>query len=157
MTLEQKTREVLSFLFEGYKKDGGGYIYPITEVAERLNLDPHEFGSFLLNRGLIKEQRFMPDSFECSISISGILAIAPDYFADNVSKVLSTLGVTGNGWTGLTEILDFEPSHQSRVRDIATVLDNQGYVELQYQAEDVYAKLNIVGKDFYERNKAKFQ
>lgn len=156
MNLQQTQNKVLEFLFEGYIEYGGNPIFSISEVITAEDeLTPEEIGKHLLNQGLIKDQRFFPNDFQCGISISGISAIRPNYFDEYASRLMSTLGLTGNEWLSIMEALEFEPKAEMRARDLAKVLEASQLFEVLYQA-DVYVRLTLLGRETYERNKPTF-
>jgi hypothetical protein len=155
MNLAQIKNDILQQLFEGYMADGGSAIYSIKETVSKHGLNPHEVGNYLLSRNLIKDQRFLADDFECSLSIAGVNEASPGYFDTHILTIISTLGTVGEEWMGIREILELDPIADCRARDIATVIENTGLVETQY-TDDVYVKFTLAGKAFYEEKKATF-
>ncbi len=155
MKLKEIRAEVLKQLFEGYVEHGGGAMYRLDVIVEPFGENTHEVASYLKEAGVIKDVRFFPDFVECSISPQGIFEIAPNYFDQHIMTIISVLGVTGNEWMGMREILDWQPVHDCRARDIVRVMENLGLVETEYR-NDVLVRLNLKGRDFYEKHKAQF-
>ena len=145
---------ILEFLFEGYKNNPTE-VYDISVITKKHHVDAHEYGRFLLERGLIKNQMFLSDSFMCGITIGGIDLIDPNYLSESTSKIVSTLGELG-GWKSVMKILDFEPKDFQRAFDLVKFLEIKGLVDYQYQFNDIQIKLTLVGNDFYEKNRANF-
>lgn len=154
MSLQQLNTETLQYLFDGYLNNPTG-LFDITGIVNKHNHNVHEYGSLLKERNWVKNGRFLPTSFECSISFDGIAAINPNYVNDNCEKLLSTLDTLG-GQQSLMELLDFEPKEYQRARDIANFLKDSGVIDVIYTHNDGWVSLTITGRDFFEQNGAKF-
>lgn len=154
MSLQKLNTETLQYLFDGYLNNPGA-IYDITEIANKYNQNVHEYGSFLKERNWIKDGRFLPTTFECSISFDGIAVINPEYINDSCEKLLSTLATLG-GQQSLMELLDFEPQQYQRARDIANFLRDSGVIEVIYTHNDSWVSFTEAGHDYYQQNGAHF-
>lgn len=154
MSLQKLNTETLQYLFEGYLSNPGS-LYDITEVIEKYNHDVHEYGSYLNERGWVKDGQFLPTTFVCSISFDGIAFINPDYINENCDKLLSTLATLG-GQQSLMELLDFEPYEYQKARDIANFLRDSGIIEVIYTHNDGLVSFTMRGRDLYQQNGASF-
>lgn len=155
MNLQQVKSEVLKHLFEGYLKNPTG-IFDVTEVIEKNGQNQHEFGKYLVEKGLVKNHQYRPTEFVCQISIDGIKEIAPEFLEEKKNTIISTLGITG-GSGGIIEILDLEPKYFQIGFDIAKYLEGTGLIEEgNYQHNEIYIGLSLEGKEYYETNKANF-
>lgn len=156
MDLHKLQQEVLQYLMDGYLQNGGTPIFSISEITEPAGVNSHEFGKLLVENGLVKNQQFRPDGFMCSISPAGINTIDPNYFDGHISTIISVLGTTCNDWIGIMEILSFEPKDFQIAFDVAKVAEATGYIEAQYQHNDIFLKLTLRGQQYYNDNKATF-
>lgn len=148
MSIQQAQSEVLNFLFTEYLKDEAN-IFDISPIAQKYRLDVHEFGTLLLDSNLIKNQQYLPRTFECEISMNGIATVSPQYINDNVNKILSTLHTLGE-WQSIMEILDFEPKSFQRAFDLAKFLEARNLIETQFTHNDVFIKLTPTGRQQFE-------
>lgn len=145
--------EVLEELYKGYIFNSSSI--DITETIKKYNQDPHEVGSYLVKMGWIEHQQFRPNSFIASISMSGIMKIHPEYIDDNVSKIISTLGL--NGKSSIMEILDFDQKDFQRAHSLAKFLEQKGLVKPFFTYNDVILDLTFEGKMYYDKHKADFK
>jgi|ERR1035437_1131059 hypothetical protein len=137
----------------GHRPDGGFRDRKFSDVREE---HPHGL-KFLLDNGWIKHQMFLPQGFQCAISTDGIKEIDDNYFENYFSQIISTLGLSGNDWTGIMQMLLFEPKNYQIAFDIAKELEATCLAEVQYHHDEIYVKLNFQGRQFYEDKKATFK
>lgn len=154
--IKEIQEEILDYLFDGYLNNGGTMIFAIDEITNKYDISSHEFGSHLLNSGYIKDQQFLPQGFMASITMHGINQIAPDYYEDYTSKMLSTMGLNGIEWQSVLELLDLKESDTQIARDLANEWKSAGLVEVQFDHKDAYIKLTIQGRSQYEKNSPSF-
>ncbi|MBS1594073.1 MAG: hypothetical protein JST90_07095 [Bacteroidetes bacterium] len=150
MQLKITVKEVLQFLLESYTNDGGSLSYDIGEIANRNNINIHELGAYLKVNGWVKDGHFLPTSFRCAISRSGIHYIAPHYFSDLMENLIITAGLT-NDWTSIMESLPFEPKDFQRAFDLGKEIEAVGLAEVQNLPTDVFVKLTLSGRERYEK------
>lgn len=148
--------EILTYLFNGYIANGGTSIFSINEIAQKHGQDSNKIGKYLVDEGLVKHQRFGHDGFSAAISTTGILQIRPDFFNDYTSKIVSILGINGNGWVSLMETLDFEPKDFQIAFDIAKLLQSIDILETQFHHDDIIVTLTFRGQQLFEQHKASF-
>lgn len=155
MNMENIKKEVLNYLFNEYSNTSDTSLYGISHIAHTHNLDVHELGRYLLGRGWIKNQRFLPQEFQCSITMAGIQEIAPNYLEGNGSKIIDTLGING-GTMDLMEVLDYPPQRYQSARDIANVLKGLDLIDVFYTAGSGNIKLTLAGQALYSKGKGGF-
>jgi predicted transcriptional regulator len=148
--------EVLEYLFNGYIHYGGTGLFPINEISEKHGVDSAEIGKYLVSAGLVKHQQFRHDGFSAAISIQGIYKIKPQFLEDHTSTIVSFLGVNGNEWTSIMEILNFEHNDFQIAHDFANFLKNNDLIDAQFHHNDVLIKLTFQGQRFYEDKSAFF-
>jgi hypothetical protein len=119
--MEKAIKEVLSYLFDGYKQYPGS-LFDISPVVDQFNIDAHEMGSLLFKNGWVKNQQFLPTDFRCTISMAGIENVAPEYIEEHFLKITSSIGIIG-GKQSLMEILDFPPEHFQKAFDLAKSME----------------------------------
>lgn len=156
MNIRGMVNETLQYLFEGYEEHHGAPIFDISPVAQKYNINPHELGQLLVQNGWVRNQRYLPTGFECSISLHGISEIKPDYFENHFSTIVSTLGVSGGEWMGTLEALGWERTEYQRAHDLAKALEAMNVVETQFHYDEVYLKLTLTGRQYYEDRKPTF-
>lgn len=156
MNLTLIIKEVLESLFEGYIEHGGTPIFDVSQIIRHHNEDPNEIGKYLVDHGWLKFHQFRYDGFHASISMAGIRKIKPEYISDNRNKIISTLGLIGNGRMGIMEILDFEPKNYQIAFDLAKEFEREGIITAQYHHNEVIISLTLKGRDEYEQNNANF-
>ncbi|MFL5741140.1 MAG: hypothetical protein ACJ75B_13035 [Flavisolibacter sp.] len=150
MNLKLIAEDALNYLFEGYIQTGGTGIFALDEVAQKHGVDAQQLGSLLNEQGWIQNPNYGPFGFSCQISRSGVQQIQPDYFSDLISTAIITAGHI-NDWTGLLTALGLEPKDYQRVHDLGKVFERNGLAEVQYQVDDVYIKLTLLGMEKYHR------
>lgn len=156
MNLNLIVKEVLEHLFEGYMQHGGTPIFAVSDIIRQHGEDPNEIGRYLVDNGCVKHQQFRHDGFHASISMEGIRKIKPEHISDNREKIISILGIMGNGRMGIMEILDYEPKNYQIAFDLAKEFESEGIISAQYQHNDVIINLTLNGRNEYEKNKADF-
>jgi hypothetical protein len=150
MNINQMVMDSLNYLFDGYKEHGGTCLFDLREVAEKHQVSAHELGSFLKKEGWIKHGQFEPHGFLCAISVEGINKIDPFYFSTRITDLLSVAGIE-NDWIGIMETLSIGPANFQHAFDIGKVVEMLGIAEVQFQAQEVYIKLTLRGKEEYEK------
>jgi hypothetical protein len=155
MSLQQIKTEVLNQLFEGYQQAPGS-LFDIGPVVQPYGANPHEIGRYLVQNGWVKNEQYLPQQFLCSISMEGIMETVPEYVENQTSRIISILGING-GQHSIMEVLDLEPVQFQKAFDLAKYLETAGLVTAQYLHNDVLIELTLEGRDFYERNAARFQ
>jgi hypothetical protein len=154
--LNKLKTEILQSLFEGYVEYGGSSIFSINEIADRYNEDPYEVGKYLMDNGWVKFQQFLPDGFSCAISLQGIAEIAPEYLDEKISRVAAAIMESGGDWQEIMETLEFEPKDFQRAHDLGKLMEATSLFEVQFRAQEVYAKLTLQGRDHFGRKSASF-
>lgn len=155
MSLVTIKNEVLEYLFSEYANNSDTAIYTINEIVKKHGGDSNEIGRYLLDNGWVKNQNFGPFGFGCSITLSGIQEIRPAYVTENVTKIISTLGLLGDRQS-LMEVLDLPKLKHQTARDIANYVKDLGYIEVNYALNDAMISLTLKGRDYYNTNKSEF-
>lgn len=154
--IKEIQNEILKYLYKGYLDYGGTSSFTIDDITNKYGVSSHEFGKHLLDRGYIKDQQYLPQEFAASITMHGINEIDPDYLENHTSTMLSTLGLNGGEWQGVSELLNLERKDHQIARDLANEWKSMGFVEVQFDHNDAYIKLTLHGRSVYEENKAFF-
>jgi len=155
MSALKTKKDVLQYLFDGYQENPTA-IYDVTVMIKNHEQDPHEFGTYLVDNGWVKNHQYRPQSFVCQISLDGINEIEPEYMESIKQKVISTLGLTG-GKESIMEILGYESKHYQKAHDFSKYMEAKGLIkDSLYLPNDVLIELSIESKDYYEQNKAEF-
>lgn len=154
MNLQELNKETLEYLFDNYLNDTSP-ICDISHIASKYHYDPHQYGSYLVGRNWVKDQQFLPTSFECAISFEGIIAVNAQYINDLTEKIISTLANLP-GQQSLMEVLDFEPVAFQRARDVANYLRDLGLIDVLYSYNDASISLTLRGIEVYEIHGARF-
>jgi hypothetical protein len=140
---------VLKGLFENYQKNPTAF-FDATQIIRDQSYDPHEFGRDLISLGLVKNARFLPNRFQCKISLKGIEEIAPDYLEKNKLNVISSLGLLGGKYS-LMEILEYESGDFQKAVDISQYLENKKMILQSVKTiDDIMIELSIEGKEYFD-------
>lgn len=156
MDINAMIDEILNYLFEGYIDSGGTSLFSIKEITQKYGADSSEVGRYLVSEGLVKNQQFTHTGFVCSINMAGIYKINPQFIDGHTSSILSVLGTSGNDWTSIMDILNFEPKDFQIAHGLAKLLENNGLIDTQFRHNDVIIKLTFRGIQLYEESKASF-
>ena len=154
MSKNQARQAVLKELYEGYLENPGT-IFDVSKTIKEYGYDPIKFGDYLIDRGLIKNQRYYPGGIlEAQISNAGIIEIEPNYFNDLSDHVVAVLAETNQN--GIMEILQWKPNQFIRAFDLAKYLENSMLVEATYLSNEVHLELTNQGRDYFNRSKSSF-
>jgi hypothetical protein len=145
--MDELVDEILEHLFEGYTTHGGTPIFDVTAIILRHAEDPQAVGRFLVDRGLVKFERFGPLGFSASISMQGIYRIRPGYITDNVMHVLRTLDEHRDQHMSMMQILQFEPKDFQIAHNFATYMRDRGWINAVFTHNDIGAKITLEGRD----------
>lgn len=154
--MNEMMNEILRYLSEQYINNGGSGLYPIAHITNRYNQDSNTVGHYLVDNGWTKNYQFLGGGFRCGINMQGIHRVNPGYVDGLISKVVSTLGLTGNDWTSIMQVLDFDQKDFQIAHNLAKLLEDSGMIETQFRHNDVIIKLTFEGMMRYEENKPTF-
>lgn len=153
MNVKDATKEVLTFLFEGYENDNS--LYAISEIAIKHKIDQHELGRYLAEHGWIKNQQYRPKEFICQITLRGIEEIDSHYVRNKMDQVIQTLGES-NTRMNIVEILGYEPKDYQKAFDLVKFLELKRLIkDTRYfgSGNQIWAELSLEGWQYYNLHK----
>jgi hypothetical protein len=155
MSVQDAKREVLTYLFECYEKDDS--LYSITEIAQKHNIDQHELGKYLVERGLVKNQQYRPTAFICQITLDGIEEINPGYVREKMDEVIQALGESGSRGE-VMEILGYEPKDYQKAFDLVKYMEARSLLKATqyFGGGSIVTELSLDGREYYEKNKTEW-
>lgn len=142
-------KEILAYLFERYKADGGAKTYDVSNLIKAHSFSLTEVGNYLVQNRLVKNEMFKPNAFYASISTKGIKETDPEFLNSEFSKIIATLLLNGNKKSNLLQILEYEPKNLQIADDIAMAFKEIGFANIELSEEGISVSLNSKGWEYY--------